>query len=92
MLQAHRANALVDARVADTPGATPNMGIGFVLDEAETDGWVMSRRPAWRLASALSLVSVTVRRRRGSSKTPGPAVADDTVQRQFQAADVHFWP
>ena len=81
MLQAHRANALVDAH-----GSDPEYGYRLLRDEAETNGWVMSRRTAWRLASALNLASVTVRRRRGSGKTPGPAVADDLVQRQFQAA------
>ena len=81
MLQAHRANALVDAH-----GSDPEYGYRLLRDEAETNGWVMSRRTAWRLASALNLASVTVRRRRGSGKTPGPAVADDLVQRQFTAA------
>ena len=81
MLQAHRANALVDAH-----GSDPEYGYRLLQGEAETNGWVMSRRTAWRLASALNLASVTVRRRRGSGKTPGPAVADDLVQRQFQAA------
>ena len=81
MLQAHRVNALVDAH-----GSDPEYGYRLLRDEAETNGWVMSRRTAWRLASALNLASVTVRRRRGSGKTPGPAVADDLVQRQFQAA------
>ena len=81
MLQAHRVNALVDAH-----GSDPEYGYRLLRDEAETNGWVMSRRTAWRLASALNLASVTVRRRRGSGKTPGPAVADDLVQRQFTAA------
>ena len=45
----------------------------------------MSRRIAWRLASVQNLASVTVTRRRGSGKTPGPVVADDLVQRRFTA-------
>jgi len=67
-------------------GATCEYGYRLLRDETETNGWVMSPRTAWRLASALNLASVTVRRRRGSGKTPGPAVADDLVQRQFTAA------
>ena len=86
-VQAHRVNALVDAHRGD-----PEYGYRLLRDEAETNGWGMSRRTAWRLASAQNLASVTVRRRRGSGKTPGPAVADDLVQRQFQAAGVHIWP
>ena len=63
------------------------MSIGFVLGEAETKGWGMSRRTAWRLQSAQNLASVTVpvmmRCRRGGGKTPSPAVAENLVQREF---------
>ena len=41
MLRAHRVNALVDAH-----GSDPEYGYRLLRDEAETNGWVMSRRTA----------------------------------------------
>jgi hypothetical protein len=45
----------------------------------------MSRRTAWSMTSALNLASVTLKRHRGGQKTPGPAVADGLVRRNFTA-------
>jgi hypothetical protein len=75
-----------EAQVLQAHGNDPEYEYRLLCDEAEFNGWVMSRRTAWRLASAQNLASVTVTRQRGSGKKPGPAVADDLVQRQFTAA------
>ena len=78
--QAHQLNALVDANRAD-----PEYGYRLLRDEAEQGGWSMSRRTAWKLASWQHIRSVIGRKQRGSGKTPGPAVADDLVKRDFTA-------
>lgn len=50
-------------------------------------GHDVGERRVWRLCSQQRLWSSTVRKgRRGSSKTPGPAVHDDLVQRDFTAS------
>jgi putative transposase len=47
---------------------------------------VVGERRVWRLCSQQKLWSATVRKgRRGSGKTPGSAVHDDHVQRDFSA-------
>lgn len=79
-VQAHQLNALVDANRVD-----PEYGYRLLRDEAEQCGWSMSRRTAWRLTSWQHIHSVIVKKRRGSGKTPGPAVADDLVKRDFTA-------
>jgi putative transposase len=48
---------------------------------------LVGERRVWRLCSQQCLWSCTVRKgRRGSGKTPGPAVRDDHGQRDFTAA------
>lgn len=47
-----------------------------------------SERRIWRLCSADQVASATMRRR-GSGKTPGPAVYDDHVQRDSTADSAH---
>ena len=64
-------------------GATPNMGIGFVLDQAENYGCSLSRRTVKRCHSPQDLGRVTGRRGRGSGKTRGATLADDPLQHQF---------
>ncbi len=78
---AYLTNALIDAHDDD-----PEFGYRFLADELERDGHVVGERRVWRLCSQQQLWSTTVRQgRRGSGKTPGPAVHDDHVQRNFTA-------
>ena len=79
---AYLTNALVDAWSDD-----PEFGYRLLADELERAGHVVGERRVWRLCSQQRLWSCTVRKgRRGSGKTPGPAVHDDHVRRDFTAA------
>ncbi|SNS97566.1 Integrase core domain-containing protein, partial [Geodermatophilus pulveris] len=76
---AYLTNALIDAH-ADDPE------FGYLADEVERAGHLAGERRIWRLCSQQKLWSTTVRKgRRGAGKTPGPAVHDDHVQRNFTA-------
>lgn len=78
---AHRANALLDAHRDD-----PEFGYRFLADELERAGHEVGERRVWRLCSQQRLWSATVRKgRRGAGKSPGPAVHDDHVRRNFTA-------
>jgi putative transposase len=78
---AHLTNALIDAHADD-----PEFGYRFLADELERAGQLVGERRVWRLCSQQKLWSATVRKgRRGSGKTPGPAVHDDHVRRDFTA-------
>src|SRR4051794_11384080 len=78
---AHVTNALIDAHADD-----PEFGYRFLADELERAGHLAGERRIWRLCSQQKLWSTTVRQgRRGAGKTPGPAVHDDHVQRNFTA-------
>jgi putative transposase len=78
---AYLTNALIDAH-----GDDPEFGYRFLADELELLGHDVGERRVWRLRSQQKLWSTTVRKgRRGSGKTPGPAVHDDHVQRDFTA-------
>ncbi|HVH94321.1 MAG TPA: IS3 family transposase [Nocardioidaceae bacterium] len=78
---AHVTNALIDAHADD-----PEFGYRFLADELERAGHLAGERRIWRLCSQQRLWSTTVRKgRRGAGKTPGPAVHDDHVQRNFTA-------
>jgi transposase InsO family protein len=80
---AYLTNALIDAH-----GDDPEFGYRFLADELERDGHVVGERRVWRLCSQQKLWSATVRKgRRGSGKTPGPAVHDDHVRRDFTATE-----
>jgi transposase InsO family protein len=79
---AHLINALIDAH-----GNDPEFGYRLLTDELELTGHVVAERRVWRLCSEQKLWSTTVRKgRRGAGKTPGPAVHDDHVQRDFTAS------
>ena len=72
---------MIDAHSDD-----PEFGYRFLADELERAGHVVGERRVWRLCSQQRLWSVTVRKgRRGAGKSPGPAVHDDHVQRNFTA-------
>lgn len=78
---AHAINQLLDAH-----GEDPEFGYRFLADELERAGVDTCERRVWRLCSQQRIFSTTVRKgRRGSGKTPGPAVHDDHVQRDFTA-------
>jgi transposase InsO family protein len=78
---AYLTNALIDAH-----GDDPEFGYRFLADELERAGLSAGERRVWRLCSQQRLWSTTVRKgRRSSGKTPGPAVHDDHLQRDFTA-------
>ena len=74
-------NAIVDAHADD-----PEFGYRFIADELEAAGHDVGERRVWRLCRDQRVWSATTKKgRRGSGKTPGPAVHDDLVQRVFTA-------
>jgi putative transposase len=78
---AYLTNALIDAHSDD-----PEFGYRFLADELERVGHLVGERRVWRLCSEQKLWSATVGKgRRTSGKTPGPAVHDHHVQRDFTA-------
>jgi putative transposase len=78
---AYLTNALIDAH-----GDDPEFGYRLLSDELDRLGETVGERRVWRLCSQQKLWSATVRKgRHGSGKTPGPAVHDDHVQRDFTA-------
>ncbi len=78
---AHVINAIVDVHVDD-----PEFGYRFIADELEAAGHRVGERRVWRLCHQHKVWSTTTRKgRRGSGKTPGPAVHDDLARRQFSA-------
>jgi transposase InsO family protein len=74
-------NALLDVHDED-----PEFGYRFLVDELHAAGEQTGERRAWRLCSQQRIWSTTTKKgRRGSGKTPGPAVHDDLVERKFTA-------
>ena len=74
-------NAILDAHADD-----PEFGYRLIADELTAAGHEVSERRVWRLCRDQRIWSTTTRKgRRGSGKTPGPAVHDDLVQRDFTA-------
>ncbi len=81
LADAYLTNALIDAHDDD-----PEIGYRFLADELERGGHDVGERRVWRLCSQQRLWSATVRKgRRGAGKSPGPAVHDDYVKRNFTA-------
>jgi transposase InsO family protein len=81
---AHVVNAIIDVHADD-----PEFGYRFIADELERAGQTTNERRVWRLCRDHRVWSTTTRKgRRSSGKTPGPAVHDDLVQRNFTAADL----
>ena len=77
---AYLTNELVDRHADD-----PEFGYRFLADELEAAGYDVGERRVWRLCRDQRLWSTTTRQGRSSGKTPGPAVHDDLVQRNFTA-------
>lgn len=79
---AHLVNA-----IRDVHGDDPEFGYRFIADELERDGKATNERRVWRLCSENRIWSTTTKKgRETAGKTPGPAVHDDLVQRNFSAA------
>ncbi len=77
---AHLINAALDVHADD-----PTFGYRLIHDELElVQGHAVGRGRMHRLCKQQQLVSVIVKRR-GRGKTPGPAVHEDLVRRQFTA-------
>jgi putative transposase len=80
-VDAHATNLIVDVHAND-----PEFGYRFIADELERAGQATNERRVWRLYRDQRIWSTTTRKgRRGSGKTPGPAVHDDLVQRNSTA-------
>lgn len=79
---AHLINAALDVHADD-----PEFGYRFIFDELAARGHVASESRIQRICRVQRIYStIWLRtRRRGPSKTPGPAVADDHVRRVFTA-------
>jgi transposase InsO family protein len=81
---AHTINAIVDVHTDD-----PEFGYRFIADELELAGQPTTERRVWRLCRENRVWSTTTKNgRRATGKTPGPAVHDDLVQRNFQASSL----
>jgi transposase InsO family protein len=77
---AHLTNAILDAHADD-----PEFGYRFIADELEAAGHRVCERRVWRLCSGQRVWSTITRKGRTQTKTPGPAVHDDLVRRDFTA-------
>ena len=81
---AHVVNAIVDVHADD-----PEFGYRFIADELEAAGRATNERRVWRLCRENRVWSTTTKKgRRASGKTPGPAVHDDLVRRNFRASSL----
>lgn len=80
------ADAHVVNAIRDVHGDDPEFGYRFIADELERAGQVTNERRVWRLCRENRIWSTTTKKgRRSAAKTPGPAVHDDLVQRNFTA-------
>jgi putative transposase len=77
---AHLTNAIVDIHADD-----PEFGYRFIADELEREGHEVGESRVQRLCREHRIWSTTTKKCRRSTKTPGPAVHDDLVQRDFSA-------
>ena len=84
LIEAYRANALLDAHVDD-----PEYGYRLLVDEAADAGEKMCERTAWKICRDNQWWSVFGKKRGKNGKRPGPPVHDDLVKRDFTADDVN---
>lgn len=84
LIEAYRANALLDAHVDD-----PEYGYRLLVYEAADAGEKMCERTAWRICRDNQWWSVFGKKRGKNGKRPGPSVHDDLVKRDFTADDVN---
>lgn len=81
LVQAYRANALLDAHRDD-----PEFGYWSLADEAADAGEVMAERTVLRIFSTNGCFSTFGKKpKRSKSRKVGPPVHDDNVQRDFTA-------
>ena len=81
-----REEAELLARIRVIHSDDPEFGYRFISDELEAQGINISERRVWRICSKYGIFSATSKKKRGSGKgKPGPAVADDLIQRHFHA-------
>jgi transposase InsO family protein len=81
---AHTINAIVDVHTDD-----PEFGYRFIADELDRAGQPTNERRVWRLCRDQRIWSTTTKKgRKAAGKTPGPAVHDDLVQRNFTASEL----
>lgn len=82
---AHLTNAIIDVHADD-----PEFGYRFIADELDRAGHHSGEGRVHRLCRQHQVWSTTTRKgRRGSGKTPGPAVHDNLVQRVFRAERIN---
>ena len=77
---AHLTNAIVDVH-----GDDPEFGYRFIADELERAGHEVGEGRVQRLCREHRIWSTTTKKGRRNAKTPGPAVHDDLVNRDFSA-------
>lgn len=77
---AHLTNAIVDIHADD-----PEFGYRFISDELGRSGHKVGEGRVQRLCREHRIWSTTTKKGRRSTKTPGPAVHDDLVHRDFSA-------
>ncbi len=76
-------------KIIDIHADDPEFGYRFIADELEADGETCSENRVHRLCRDHNIWSTTTKKgRKGAGKTPGPAVHDDLVQRNFVADDI----
>jgi transposase InsO family protein len=76
-------------KIIDIHGDDPEFGYRFITDELEAAGETCSENRVHRLCRDHNIWSTTTKKgRKGAGKTPGPAVHDDLVQRNFVADDI----
>ena len=80
---AHLANELVDLHRDDPP-----FGYRFLADELHDRGHVVGENRVHRICKQHRIWSTTTKKgKKVAGKTPGPAVSDDLVQRDFTATE-----
>lgn len=79
-VDAHLTNVIVDIHDDD-----PEFGYRFIADELERAGYETGESRVQRLCREHRIWSTTTKKGRRHAKTPGPAVHDDHVQRDFNA-------
>jgi hypothetical protein len=80
------ADTHVVSTIVDVHADDPEFGFRFMADELDRAGEPTNERRVWRLCRENRVWSTTTKKgRRASAKTPGPAVHDDLVQRNFTA-------
>ena len=68
----------------------PEFGYRFISDELHAQGVDVSEKRVWRICNKYGVFSATCKKKGGKKKgKPGPAVADDLIQRHFHAQAIN---